>query len=374
MAIQYYDKHSLRRLGNKIGEVIKIDYNMEDSKRGKFARLAVRVSLAKPLVSQIKVNGQIQLVEYERLPMICFSCGKYGHFTEECGEKNMMETGTVKIVANNAPVVANEKNNKVAETGGNKFGPWMVVSRKGKPRNYAGKNFSHGTVEEQSIVHQSKSHFAVLASQDPEDNEHEHVATDIQEKETSHADPKQSRKHFALQPHAPEFKRRHSTRISSKIADNGKSPTAAKDTRNSKIAVHPKTNIQNHVASPNVATMSAMPLETQPSPMMILHHASTTLDPLKHTTIVFHNPTYKPIDPNEMDGAKLHLSSLGTKGNNFPYSGDPPNLHSGDTDLEMEANPNYVEDEEDEDTTDGEDSFVEDTPMNKEDRIHGSGQ
>ncbi|KAH9762774.1 DUF4283 domain-containing protein [Citrus sinensis] len=51
MTIQYYEKRSLRRLGNKIGEVIKIDYNTEDSKRGKFARLAVRVSLVKPLVS-----------------------------------------------------------------------------------------------------------------------------------------------------------------------------------------------------------------------------------------------------------------------------------------------------------------------------------
>ena len=204
MAIQYYDKRSLRRLGNQIGEVIKIDYNTEDSnKRGKFARLAVRVSLVKPLVSQIKVNGQMQLVEYERLPMIYFSCGKYGHFTEDCGEKNMVETGTVKIVENNIQVVANEKNNRVAETGGNKFGPWMVVSRKSKQRNYASKNFSHGTVEEQSIVHQSKSRFVVLPSQDPGDNEHEHVATNTQEKETNHEDPKQPRKHYAFQPLHP---------------------------------------------------------------------------------------------------------------------------------------------------------------------------
>ena len=122
--------------------------------------------------------------------MICFSCGKYGHFTEDCGEKNMMETSTVKTVANNAQVVANEKNNRVAEMGGNKFGPWMVVSRKSKPRSYAGKNFSHGIVEEQPIVHQSNSRFAVLESQDPEDNEHEHVAIDTQEIETNHADPK----------------------------------------------------------------------------------------------------------------------------------------------------------------------------------------
>ncbi|KAK9205958.1 hypothetical protein WN943_016229 [Citrus x changshan-huyou] len=133
-------------------------------------------------------------------------------------------------VENNVPMVANEKNNRVAETGGNKFGTWMVVSRKSKPRNYVGKNFSHGTVEEQLIVYHSKSHFDVLASQDPGDNEHQYVATETQEKETSHADPKQPRKHYALQPYAPEFKHRHSTRISSKIADKGKSSTATKET------------------------------------------------------------------------------------------------------------------------------------------------
>ncbi|KAH9706368.1 hypothetical protein KPL70_012184 [Citrus sinensis] len=284
MAIQYYDKCNLRRLGNKIGDVIKIDYNTEDSKRGKFAWLAIRISLVKPLVSQIKVNGQIQLVQYEGLPMICFSCGKYGHFTEDCGEKDMMGTGIVKSVANNAPVVANEKNIRAAEMGGNKFGPWMVVSRIGKTGNYAGKNFSHGTVEEQPNGQPSNSRFAVLASQDPGDNEHEYVATDTQGKETSHADPKQPHKNYVLQPHASEFKHTH-----------------------------------------------------------------------------------------ELDGDTIQMSRE-IKGRSLPFLGDPPDLHGGDTNLEMEADPNYVEDEDDAKTTAGEDSFVEDTQMNTEDRIHGSSQ
>ena len=75
-----------------------------------------------------------------------------------------------------------------------------------------------------------------------------------------------------------------------------------------------------------------------------------------------------------MDGAKLYYSSLGTKGRSLSYLADPPDLHGGDTDLEMEADPTYVEDKEDKDITDGEDSFVEDMPMNKEDTIHGSCQ
>ncbi|KAK9191059.1 hypothetical protein WN943_019670 [Citrus x changshan-huyou] len=191
--------------------------------------------------------------------------------------------------------------------GGNKFGPWMVVSRIGKTGNYAGKNFSHGTVEEQPNGQPSNSRFAVLASQDPGDNEHEYVATDTQGKETSHADPKQPHKNYVLQPHASEFK--------------------------------------------------PMPLDTQPSPMMIPHHAPTTLNPLMHTSISVHNPNNKLIDTHELDGDTIQMSRE-IKGRSLPFLGDPPDLHGGDTNLEMEADPNYVEDEDDAKTTADVESFL----------------
>ncbi|MBA0723048.1 hypothetical protein Golax_003665 [Gossypium laxum] len=34
--------------------------------------------------SQVMVNGELQRVEYQVLPTICFSCGKYGHLKEQC--------------------------------------------------------------------------------------------------------------------------------------------------------------------------------------------------------------------------------------------------------------------------------------------------
>ncbi|MFQ6626889.1 hypothetical protein Gotur_005332, partial [Gossypium turneri] len=40
--------------------------------------------LDKHLVSQVLVNGELLWVEYEALPTICFSCGKYGHLKEMC--------------------------------------------------------------------------------------------------------------------------------------------------------------------------------------------------------------------------------------------------------------------------------------------------
>lgn len=67
-----------------VGCVTKLDFNTESGSRGRFARMAVFINLEKPLVSQIMVNGVVQRVEYENLPMVCFSWGHYGHIKEIC--------------------------------------------------------------------------------------------------------------------------------------------------------------------------------------------------------------------------------------------------------------------------------------------------
>ncbi|KAK9190247.1 hypothetical protein WN943_018849 [Citrus x changshan-huyou] len=61
------------------GNVIKIDSNTASSTRGRFARLAVSISLTRMLVSQFELDGKVQKVGYEGLPEICFKCGRYGH-------------------------------------------------------------------------------------------------------------------------------------------------------------------------------------------------------------------------------------------------------------------------------------------------------
>ena len=57
MALHYYHKHILQMIGQVIGNVVRVDYNTESATRGKFARIAVKVSLSKPLVSQFLLNG-----------------------------------------------------------------------------------------------------------------------------------------------------------------------------------------------------------------------------------------------------------------------------------------------------------------------------
>lgn len=77
----YYHKSLLRTIGEVLGTVLKIDYNTIGVPKARFARLAVKIDLTKPLVSMIKLDGATQFVEYEGLPTICYGCGKYGTTT-----------------------------------------------------------------------------------------------------------------------------------------------------------------------------------------------------------------------------------------------------------------------------------------------------
>ncbi|GMJ09121.1 hypothetical protein HRI_004581300 [Hibiscus trionum] len=117
---RYYTKSLFSHIASSLGTVVRIDYNTSDGSRGKFARLALMVDLEKPLKSGIIVDGKRQVVEYEGLPAICFSCGKYGHTKEVCG----LHTA--------AATEQNIQQEAVPEK--EAYGPWMQVSnRRRKP-------------------------------------------------------------------------------------------------------------------------------------------------------------------------------------------------------------------------------------------------
>ena len=84
LAIHLYDRKILQKLRDLVGMVIKIDANTASSRRGHFARVAVTISLDKPLVSQFILDGKIQKMEYEGLLVICFKCGRYGYNSNTC--------------------------------------------------------------------------------------------------------------------------------------------------------------------------------------------------------------------------------------------------------------------------------------------------
>ncbi|KAK5838890.1 hypothetical protein PVK06_007636 [Gossypium arboreum] len=70
-----YKKKILEAIGGMIGTMEKLDFQTNRKIRGRFAQMVVLIILDKPLISQVKVNSEVQLVEYEGLPTICFSYG-----------------------------------------------------------------------------------------------------------------------------------------------------------------------------------------------------------------------------------------------------------------------------------------------------------
>ncbi|KAA3453419.1 reverse transcriptase [Gossypium australe] len=126
-----YKKKILEEIGKTIGKVVRLDLNTDSRTRGRFARMAVYINLDKPLTGQVLVNGMKQKVEYEALPTICFSCGKYGHTKELC---QLAQTALSPGKAQSTVISTEIEGNGETEI----FGPWMVVER--KSQNLRNKN------------------------------------------------------------------------------------------------------------------------------------------------------------------------------------------------------------------------------------------
>ncbi|KAK9019343.1 hypothetical protein V6N11_053868 [Hibiscus sabdariffa] len=122
-----YKRSLITEIGENISHVVKIDYQTESGRRGRFARMAVKIDLRKPLISKLIINGKIQIVEYESLPTVCFHCGKYGHSQETCPDINV-EPGEKDT--NQQPNMTHTKLPQPTIIDKSPFGPWMVVEKR----------------------------------------------------------------------------------------------------------------------------------------------------------------------------------------------------------------------------------------------------
>lgn len=84
LPIELYEKNVLRQIGEAIGKVLRIDTHTTMEARGKYARFCVQIDINKPLTNTIVIGRFEQLVMYEGIQSLCFSCGRIGHQKDDC--------------------------------------------------------------------------------------------------------------------------------------------------------------------------------------------------------------------------------------------------------------------------------------------------
>lgn len=119
-----YFKSLLNFISGVIGPVAKIDRTTDSKIRGQFARLAMFINVEKPLVLKILIDGKVQRVEYEGLPLVYFGCWRFGHAWEFChhtnqqdGQEGKKHTEKVKEGMRSGEIIGDEP-----------FGPWILLN------------------------------------------------------------------------------------------------------------------------------------------------------------------------------------------------------------------------------------------------------
>ncbi|RYR19068.1 hypothetical protein Ahy_B03g063745 [Arachis hypogaea] len=147
--IKYYEEDMLKRIGNVVRTMLKVDANNTTRKtRKKFAKLCIQLDLTEPLLSYHFINRAKYMVEYKGSYNICFSCGMVSHEKASCPKnKGAVEKGApeaavgecsmakklgernVKSDQDNPGDNKSDKGKRVMEVEENGYGPWMMVQR-----------------------------------------------------------------------------------------------------------------------------------------------------------------------------------------------------------------------------------------------------
>lgn len=135
--MEIFDEEALVDMGDLIGRIVKVVPISVEVYRGRYARVCMEIDLNKLLLPSISVFYEPQLVEYEGLHLICFSCGKYRHRSEACNTLHQTE---------------DQSEPPMAPTLDRPYGPWMLP--KNPWRRKEGKRLEQWEVPELSTRRQ----------------------------------------------------------------------------------------------------------------------------------------------------------------------------------------------------------------------------
>lgn len=142
--IEYYDSDFLMRLGERIGNPIKVDDATGAAARGFFARMCVEVDITKPLLPKFILRNKVRKIEYEGVHLICFNCGVYGHHQEKCPQLTMKngidgnddmhgrKEGDNQWSNQTSSDHAEDMERQGLDDEEKSFGPWMLATSRGR--------------------------------------------------------------------------------------------------------------------------------------------------------------------------------------------------------------------------------------------------
>lgn len=81
---EFCDEESFLTIAAKLGKPLKVDTNTIEEIQGSYARVCVELDLRQPLETSVAIGKYDNLIEYEHIHLICFSCGTVGHRKESC--------------------------------------------------------------------------------------------------------------------------------------------------------------------------------------------------------------------------------------------------------------------------------------------------
>ena len=123
LPIELYDMNMLRRIGNQLGSLLKVDTQMMDNERGRFARFYVQIDLEQPLTPRVRIRDMIQKIQYEGISAICFECGRVGHRIDTCSSK-------IAPTSPASPRTPEPNPPPTSEEDSSNYGKWMIMSRR----------------------------------------------------------------------------------------------------------------------------------------------------------------------------------------------------------------------------------------------------
>ncbi|CAN1148860.1 hypothetical protein LINPERHAP2_LOCUS16724, partial [Linum perenne] len=117
-------KISVNRIGNYIGKTVQMDLATAEGDRDCYARICVEVDLTKPLLGKYIIENK-ELIEYESLGNIFFTCGFHGRKEDKCPQ----------LVPTQPAPQSTEAAKTVDVTKGGDACGWMTAYRRNKKQS-----------------------------------------------------------------------------------------------------------------------------------------------------------------------------------------------------------------------------------------------